>query len=180
MKERLIVMLDGNLADVLLEDDILRNGLRDLVEIGAASVFVTHIAIDEVMRTPDQEKRERLVHALFWVGARTVPTTAFIPGGSRLDLAALGEDGDTSVSDFSEGNDHLVNDALIAATANDYKMSLATAERRRGRFIRHLPELEVLSVEQLRAAVNSRLVADGRLDATQLPVVQSIQHRLGT
>jgi len=171
-------MLDANLADILLEDDILRNGLRDLVEIGAARVFVTHIAIDEVMRTPDREKRDRMVHALFWIGARTIPTSAFVLGRSRYDLAALGTDGGTVVSNFCEGNSHLTNDALIAATASEYKVPLATAERRRGRFSRHLPELEVLSVEQLRAAVNSRLVEEGRLDATQLPVVQSIQDAL--
>jgi hypothetical protein len=42
------LMLDGNIADVLLEDEILRNGLRDLLNIGAAETYVTHVVIDEI------------------------------------------------------------------------------------------------------------------------------------
>lgn len=171
------VMLDGNIADVLLEDDILRNGLCDLVAIGAAEVFVTHVAIDEIIATPDVEKRDRLLHALFWVGARTIPTSTSIFDLSRYDLARYGDDATNELVDaYVEGSKSETEDALIAITAAAEGIPLTTADKRgRGRRNRHLPGLAVLSLADLRAAVNARLVAEGRLDQAQLALVQGIQ-----
>ncbi len=170
------LMLDSNLPDVLLDDDILRRGLRDLLEIHAAETYVTHVTVDEILRTPDPERRDRLILTLLAVGARLVPTSGFVLGTSRLDLAGLGTDAaNAALSQFMEGNVRHLEDALIATTAHDRRMSLATAERSRGRLSRHLPALVVLSLQGLRDAVNDRLIREGRLDARQRDLVDSMQ-----
>jgi hypothetical protein len=173
------LMLDGNIADVLLDDEILRNGLRDLLDIRAAEVYVTHVAVDETLKTPDQARRDRLILALLAIGARLVPTSAFVFGISRLDLANLGTDAaNLALSEFMEGNQDHLEDALIATTARDREMHFATAEKSRGRLFRHTPEFVVLSVPDLRDAVNARLVRERRLDPRQRDLVDDLQRRV--
>lgn len=173
------LMLDGNIADVLLDDEILRNGLRDLLDIGAAEIYVTHVAVDEILKTPDPARRDWLIFTLLAVGTRLVPTSTFVLGTSRLDLAKLGNDAANSALDeFMEGNRRRLEDALIATTSRDREMHFATAEKSRGRLSRHTPELVVLAVPELRDAVNGRLVREGRLDPRQRDLVEDLQNRV--
>lgn len=170
------VMLDTNIADVLLDDPILRNGLRGLLDHGAAEIFITHNVVDEIAKTDhedDPDRSVRLLQALFEVGARTMLTDGFVLDRSRLDLAKLGSEG--RIEAFIEGNDRHIEDALIAGTAESKGIPFVTNERSRGRLGRHLPGLKVMSVRELRDAVNERLVVEGRLDPAQLPLAQAIQ-----
>jgi hypothetical protein len=94
---------------------------------------VTHVAVDEILKTPDQERRDRLILALLAIGTRLVPTSAFALDTSRLDPAKLGSDAANSALDeFMEGNQGHLHDALIATTARDRSMVFATAEKSRG------------------------------------------------
>jgi hypothetical protein len=108
-----------------------------------------------------------------------VATPAFYLNVSRLDLAKLGDPGaNEAVEAFMKVNRHHLEDALIAATARAEGMALATAEKAHGRLNCHFPDLPVLSIQQLRDAVNQRLVSEGRLAAEQLGLVDDLQSRL--
>jgi predicted nucleic acid-binding protein len=170
------VMLDTNVVDVLLEDPILRNGLRDLLDRSAAEIYVTHNVVDEILaaaKPDDPDRPARLLHTLFRVGARMQLTSGFVLDHSRFDLAAFRED--RRVDAFTEGNPAHIKDALIAGTAEANNLVFVTQEKRRGRTARHLPDLKVISVDELRGLVNARLVAKGRLDPAQLPLVEQMQ-----
>ncbi len=63
--------------------------LTNLLERGDVELVSTHIQADEIARTPDAEKRERLKG----VPTRSTPTAGIVLNASRLDMSAFADAG---------------------------------------------------------------------------------------
>jgi len=104
-------------------------------------LYITHIQRDELLRTPNVERRERLLKAVNVLNPNQVPTSSFLLGVSQLDAAILNDDGsiyDGMISrirrlDSHDGkNPKFPNpeaDALIAETAIKNGLTLVTLDQ---------------------------------------------------
>jgi hypothetical protein len=152
-------MLDSMIPDVFAKDEELTLGLRRLVQAYRLEVLITHVQVDELIRTPDLRRRGDLLNPLFLIGARSVETAATVLGvepdgdrpdhkqafaGSRLGYTRLGDDQINAIVErlmhdrFSD-----VEDALIIATAFAEHAILVTDERRGRRLPVLVPGLGV-------------------------------------
>jgi len=138
--DMLRVMLDSCVFDRLLDDAEVHNKLYySGVQSGQVAVMTTHIQRDELVATPDPEKRANLVSCwdLLTRTVTTVPTGMFVLGVSRLDQACLGEDEvfdqvlRTSAENTKDGLPGHTNDALIVHTALVQQATLVTLDRKR-------------------------------------------------
>jgi hypothetical protein len=48
-------MIDSHVVDVLLEDEVFRNNLRDLAALGVLHVLITHVQADELRMSAAEE-----------------------------------------------------------------------------------------------------------------------------
>ncbi len=122
------VVVDANAIDPLVDLPGAHAVVRAAVDRGQLEVLYTHITIDELTATPDEDRRSRLVLALISLG-RLVPTGAFVLGFSRLGYGRFGSD-DEAFEAFRSGNVDHTHDALIAATAQFEQCEVVTADGR--------------------------------------------------
>jgi hypothetical protein len=80
-------MFDTNVFNRILEGHLSLADAR-----GAGVLYATHIQRDELARTPQQEKRALLLAIFAETTHKSVPTTSFSLGNSRLDEACLAAD----------------------------------------------------------------------------------------
>lgn len=123
----LCVMLDSNGVDPLIDIEDAYEVLDAAVRGGRLEVLFTHVLIDEVAKTPDVERRIRLLLAVIGVG-NLVPTGAFVLGASRLGRARITAHSPGQGVVTTAGKH--TNDALIEVTAAYENAILITADRR--------------------------------------------------
>jgi predicted nucleic acid-binding protein len=114
------LLLDSMIHDFLVEAPQRMSALTKLVERGDVELVSTHIQADEIARTPDAEKRERLQR----VPTRPTPTAGIVLDVSRLDMSAFADAG--PIEAVRRGNPKHTEDALIAATALREDLVLVT------------------------------------------------------
>lgn len=147
-------MLDSHIFDELLKNGSMLDRLRSAAESGAVRVYVTHIQVDEILDTPDPEKRKLLIHTLMQSGAQEVSTHGFIPGASRVGLARLtSAESEARIMAYQAGNPAHLQDALIAETAHEYRLPLVTHERRRSKYTRAFPGILLWTLADLDQAM---------------------------
>lgn len=122
------VVVDSNAIDPLVDRPGAYEVMRSSVDRGQLEVLFTHITIEELAATPDEERRSRLLLQLVGLG-HLIPTGAFVLGFSRLGFARFGSD-DEAFEAFRSGNVGHTRDALIAATAQYEQCALLTGEKR--------------------------------------------------
>lgn len=123
-------MFDTMEYDKLLENAATWEKLLRLVTEGRIELLTTHIQRDEIMATPDEARRARLM-SLF-TNAHLIGTRGVVVGTSRSGEARLGSDEDHELTDYVRGNrwDRDTEDSLIAATASGEADTLVTDDRR--------------------------------------------------
>ncbi len=82
-------MLDSNAIDAIIAVDGQARRMCRAQDLGQCEWLVTTIQIDELLDTPDEERRRLLVVGLYVIRPRLVPTESFVPGLSRLGYARL-------------------------------------------------------------------------------------------
>jgi predicted nucleic acid-binding protein len=122
------VVFDSNAIDPLIDVPGAYETMRSAVDQGQLEVLFTHITIEELAATPDEDRRSRLLLQLVALG-HLVPTGALVLGYSRLGFARFGSD-DEALEAFRSGNVDHTRDALIASTAQYERCALVTDERR--------------------------------------------------
>src|SRR5687768_17482011 len=112
--EPLTVMLDSNAIDALALDDHVLARVERAVLDGTLVLVVTHLQYDELNRTPDDDRRRRLLRLTL----RGTHTAGFVLDVSRLDMAALASEAEHAIyEDVTKGNVKHAEDALILLTA---------------------------------------------------------------
>ena len=98
-----------------------------------AELVATHVQIDELNKTRDEERRARLFLKFATTVNSVIPTESFFLDVSRLDYSKLGDGGlyaklKAELDSLNEGKANNAQDALIAevAIANGY--TLVTAD----------------------------------------------------
>lgn len=88
------VMLDSNAFNALALDDDAREIVECAVAAGRLELVVTHVQIDEIDRTPDEERRRAL--RTLTVGPQT-NTAGIVWDVSRFDMANFATDDELAV-----------------------------------------------------------------------------------
>lgn len=129
-------MLDSNIYDQLLVRAELYGQVRQLLDAGALTVLTTHVQRDELVATPDLEKRRRLVG--LWDDISTpVPTGAAVTGVSRTGESRTTHEEDVLVLEALRFRGRDAEDALIAHAALTEQAVLVTAETKRRGLVEH-------------------------------------------
>jgi hypothetical protein len=146
------VVIDNNSVDRFVDDPAAYEFARAAVESDELRIWYVHTTLEEVARTPDEERRFRLLHALTALG-KPVVSYGFVLGESRLDMAALTDDaGAEALAALASGNlshDNNRRDALVASTAQANGWAVLTEEAKRLRNRARALNIEVLNVELL-------------------------------
>lgn len=90
--------------------------------------YITSVQIAELCKTPNEEKRIKLILNLSIMRPKIIPTTSFILGYARLGYSMLG-DGEI-YKKLLNNNSSNVKDAIIAETANKEDCCLVTEDRK--------------------------------------------------
>jgi predicted nucleic acid-binding protein len=133
-------MFDTMEYDKLLENQATYEKLLHLITYRRIELLTTHIQRDEIMATPDEAKRTKLMR--LFTTAHLIATRGIIFGTSRFGEARFGRDEDHKVIDDIRGNswDKDTEDSLIAATASSDADTLVTDDRP---FMRRLRDANV-------------------------------------
>jgi hypothetical protein len=83
--------MDANAIDPIVDLPGAYEVMRSSVNQERLGVLFTHITIDELAATPDEDRRSRLLLLLVDLG-RLIPTGARVLGFSRLNYARFGDD----------------------------------------------------------------------------------------
>jgi hypothetical protein len=121
MADRFI--LDSMIHDKLIDEPEILERLATLVEARSVEVLSTHVQRDQLARTPDAERAERLGA----VPVKQVPTYGMVADVWRAGEARVSED--EPFQSLREGNLKHTEDALIAATAQYEDAILVTEDR---------------------------------------------------
>lgn len=147
-------MLDSNILDRLAAEPGLALCLGRLVRSGAIAVITTHIQMQELGTTPDENRRSKLMQVLRIITCKRIPTAAIIWGISAWGEASYASEESLRAIDEvvhkSISGKHIY-DALIASTAILRTDALVTEEKRlRARIREAYPEYPVWSFDQFR------------------------------
>ncbi len=142
------VVVDANAIDPIVNRPGAHEVMRSAVDQGQLEVLFTHITIEELAATPDEDRRSRLLLLLVDLG-RLIPTGALVLGFSRLGFARLGSDRE-AVEAFRSGNIAHTRDALVAVTAQHEHCALVTYDQRLTNRARERG-VEVITPEELLA-----------------------------
>jgi predicted nucleic acid-binding protein len=112
----------------------LIDGLMDAAELPTDGEFIaTHVQIDELNRTKDQERRAKLSLMFAKLRSEVWETESFVLGTSRLDEAKLGEaitfQSIKDALDARKKKPNNVQDALIAEVAISNNFTLLTSDK---------------------------------------------------
>jgi len=146
-------LLDSNVVDELLARPDLRRHFQERVVAHNLEVFVTHVQWDEVAATPSSASRADLLTVLRTIGATEVPTSGFVIGVSRLDMARLTSSEDAARHRAYVGRStRRSRDALLLATAEREGLVFVTQEvkpRNLARMRAHFPAVEIIGVDDV-------------------------------
>ena len=121
-------VVDTNIINRLIDGSLSTDDLP------ADELVATHIQIDELRRTPNAERRGRLLLRFETLVDSVVPTESMVLGVSRLDESKLGS-GDlcrelkADLDSRNGGKENNTQDALIAEVATANGWTLLTADR---------------------------------------------------
>lgn len=93
---------------------------------------ITHIQNDEILKTKDAERKERLLGIMQKISDELVCTETFITNVSRLNQAKLGKGSYTKLKvelDAQKKKANNIQDILIAETAFENSYLLLTSDR---------------------------------------------------
>jgi predicted nucleic acid-binding protein len=122
-------ILDTNVFNRIVEESVRLDGIP-----GCAEFYATHVQLDELRATPqDNPKREKLLAAFQQVGPHLLPTESFCWDVSRFDNAKW-SDGQLFKSlkaslDAKKKRTSNTQDALIAEVAIVQGLTLVTADK---------------------------------------------------
>lgn len=122
------VVVDANAIDPIVDLPGAYEAVRSAIDQGQLEMLFTHVTIDELAATANEDRRSRLLLMLTDLG-HLVPTGAFVVGFSRIDFARLTPDSE-ALEAFRSGSIDHTRDALIAATAQFEKCALVTFDKR--------------------------------------------------
>jgi hypothetical protein len=122
------VLLDSNALDPILDAPGAYEALEEAVSSARLEVFYTHVTVDEIAVTPDEEKRQWLLNLLVFLG-RPVYTSVTVCDVSRLNFCRLSDDDDI-FEPLRSGRIKHSRDAVIAHTALTERCVLITNEKR--------------------------------------------------
>ncbi len=125
------VSMQGFMFDTNIFNHVL-DGRIDLASfVGKARFCATHVQLDELSRTSDQNRRTDLLVVFEKVPQDTVPTKTFVLGTSKLDRADVGEGTlyekiKWELDTLNRSKSNNVEDALIAETVIKNHLTLVT------------------------------------------------------
>jgi predicted nucleic acid-binding protein len=120
------ILVDTMIFDRIVATRRLTRKIRRLARSGRLLVLTTHVQEDELAGVASRFKRARLAR----IPRDLVPTSHFVIGHSRFDLARIGDD--PSFEQIRGTGAH-TKDGLIGATALAESAVLVTEDRRLGR-----------------------------------------------
>ncbi len=121
------LMLDSHVYDRVIATPGLPELIGRLHDAGKVVILRTHIQEDEIERTPDIVKRQRLQS----IAGTKIPTSGAVWDVSRWGEATYGDGaGDIKIGDVAGQSGNHVEDALIAATAALAADALVTEDKR--------------------------------------------------
>jgi hypothetical protein len=139
-------VVDTNIINMLIDGTLSTDDFP-----ADAELIATHVQIDEINRTPDQERRARLFLSFTMTVRPPIPTESFILDDSRLDHGKLSEDRlynalKAELDALNNSKPNNVQDASIAEVAiiNGYTLltagcDLATVAQNHGGTVRYFP-----------------------------------------
>ena len=113
-------------VDILLAHPDLRAALRERAARGVLTIITNHVVADQLAATPDEDKRAALLALYAALPQEQRDTAGFIMSVSRLDRAALEDDGAVPLEALSTRQRGRWHDALIGATAAAHADVLVT------------------------------------------------------
>ena len=123
-------ILDTNIFNRVLE------GALDAVEIGKNAVLcATHIELNELQRTRNEELRQQLLDVFEFFGPMLTPTTSAVWGVSEFGGAEFTSEDSyypgiiDALNKKNGGKENNVHDALIADTAMSLNLTLVTEDQ---------------------------------------------------
>ena len=119
-------MLDTNIFNDILNKNIRLSSIRENIKC-----FVTHIQLDEIKQTQNEERKKKLLEIFNKVTDKKIPTDTFVLGVSRLGQAKLsnGKLYKSILDKLNKKNKNKKNndkDVLIAETAKNNGFALIT------------------------------------------------------
>lgn len=120
-------VVDTNIINKLID------GTLSTEDIPAdAELVATHVQIDELKRTRDDQRKAKLLHRFKTLVDSVIPTESTVLGVSRLNYSKLSDGGlyeklKTALDSRNKGKSNNAQDALIAevAIANDHTLLTA-------------------------------------------------------
>jgi len=107
------IMLDTNTINKIADGGISIGNLEKYVQ--SVDFYITHQQSDEISKTPDVERRSKLVLFLSKIRPIVIATESFVVGSSRLGFARLGEG--QLFQTLEKHNSKDTEDALIGETS---------------------------------------------------------------
>lgn len=121
-------VVDTNIINRLIDGSLSTDDIP-----ADAELVATHVQIDELNKTRDEERRARLFLRFATTVDSVVPTESFVLDVSRLDYSKLGDATlygtlKTELDALNKGKANNVQDALIAEVAIANRYTLLTAD----------------------------------------------------
>ncbi|HEU4471530.1 MAG TPA: type II toxin-antitoxin system VapC family toxin [Flavisolibacter sp.] len=122
-------IFDTNFIDAVISGEIDTEAVDAFRRRINGTYFITHVQVDEMNRTPDEEKRAQMFLRALKLKFEIEPTSSFIIGYSRIEEGEIGEDDGLYERLMGENIRH-VEDAMIGETAIKNGMTLVTGDIR--------------------------------------------------
>jgi predicted nucleic acid-binding protein len=148
------IMIDSNIYDDLITDQITLDKVTTLQADGHIILLTTHVQDDEISKTPDLTKLEKMQ----LLPLEEVGTSVFILNKSRLGKAKLGtgESGQISYNKIKKNNTKHVEDAIIATTAGDVADTFVTNDKTlRKKILSQNTALRILDYSDFKELINN-------------------------
>ena len=123
------IAIDTHVVDFLLARTDLRVALTEHGARGALTIIANHVVEDQLAATPDADKRAALLALYGALPQERYDTAGFIMDISRLDRAALEDEGAVPLDALSTRQRGRWHDALIGATAAAHADVLVTDDQ---------------------------------------------------
>lgn len=144
-------MFDSNIFDKIIEEDRLIEKLKLLTKNGKIEILTTHIQEDEIKKTPDKEKREKLVKLFSSIPIKGLPTSGFVIGISKIGRTLLGG----ALLSRNVGPKR-VKDSIIGATTSSDADVLVTEDKPFKNLVkRKAPNIEVWDFKDFLSYINT-------------------------
>ena len=115
-------IFDSNIFDKIVDGEVDLNDLQS----EDYKYFATHIQIDELNKTTEEIRKNRLLDKFYGLSKEDLPTESFVLGFSRLGQAKLGNGG--HLEKLRMGNLKHTKDALIGEVSIKNNLVLVTED----------------------------------------------------